>query len=188
MLPHCKTLKQNRKNLFSFSGQIHDENEQYGTGYEGIFPCYIVNCWSPFEELEQLLFSGRCSLCPSYNQEVGRTRRIRVVRMRHGELQQLCFVLLFLLLSPQQSLDRDNFQKVKVYEKCGGGRTTIITVVLYFFLPWDAPRSPSVLTGSGGLLCAGRADVNQAWRTSAAGTNNPTSRHPFFHPNFPPSN
>lgn len=50
--------------------------------------------------------------------------------------------------------------------------------MLYFFLLWDAPRSPSVLIGSGGLLCAGRADVNRAWRTSAAGSNIPILLHP----------
>lgn len=50
-----------------------------------------------------------------------------------------------------------------------------LTVVLYFFLLRDAPSSPSVLIGSGEHPCAGPADVNQAWRTSAAGTNIPTS-------------
>lgn len=53
-------------------------------------------------------------------------------------------------------LSEINSEKVKACEKSGGGRTTIIAVVLYFFLLWDAPRSPSVLIGSGGLLCAGR--------------------------------
>lgn len=100
--------------------------------------------------------------------------------MRHGALKQICFVLCFLGLSPQRSLVRDNSEKVKAWEKSGGGRTTIIAVVLYFFLLWDAPRSPSVLIGSGGLLYAGRADVNRAWRTSAAGTNIPTLLHPKF--------
>lgn len=57
-----------------------------------------------------------------------------------------------------------------------------LTVVLYFFLLRDAPRSPSVLIGSGERPCAGRADVNRAPRSSAAGTNIHTSLLPFFHP------
>lgn len=57
-----------------------------------------------------------------------------------------------------------------------------LTVVLYFFLPQDAPSSPSVLIGSGEHPCARCADVNRAWRTSAAGTNIPTSLLPFLQP------
>lgn len=60
-----------------------------------------------------------------------------------------------------------------------------LTVVLYFFLLRDAPSSPSVLIGSGEHQCADRADVNGAWRTSAAGTNIPTSLLPFSYPSFP---
>lgn len=60
------------------------------------------------------------------------------------------------------SLVRDYFEKVKVCEKCGGGRTITDSVVLYFFLLRDAPSSPSVLIGSGEHPCAGRADVNRA--------------------------
>lgn len=70
---------------------------------------------------------------------------------------------------------RDYFEKVKVCEKCGGGRTIRGSVVLYFFLLRDAPSSPSVLIGSWEHPCAVCADVNRAWRTSAAGTYIPTS-------------
>lgn len=59
-------------------------------------------------------------------------------------------------------LVRDYSEKVKVCEKCGGGRTIRDSVVLYFFLLRDAPNSPSVLIGSGERPCAGRADVNRA--------------------------
>lgn len=57
-----------------------------------------------------------------------------------------------------------------------------LTVVLYFFLLQDAPHSPSVLIGSGECSHAHCADVNGAWRTSAAGTNIPTSLLPFLRP------
>lgn len=59
-----------------------------------------------------------------------------------------------------------------------------LAVVLYFFLQRGAPSSPSALIGSWEHPLAGRADVNRAWRTSAAGSNITTSLLPFFHPFF----
>lgn len=69
-----------------------------------------------------------------------------------------------------------------LWEVCRRKDNKGLTVVLYFFLLQDAPRSPSVLIGSGERSRARCADVNGAWRTSAAGTNIPTSLLPFLHP------
>lgn len=69
-----------------------------------------------------------------------------------------------------------------LWEVCRRKDNKSLTVVLYFFLLQDAPRSPSVLIGSGASSRARCADVNEAWRTSAAGTNIPTSLLPFLHP------
>lgn len=69
-----------------------------------------------------------------------------------------------------------------LWEVCRWKDNKSLTVVLYFFLLQDAPRSPSVLIGRGERSRARCADVNGAWRTSAAGNNIPTSLLPFLHP------
>lgn len=60
-----------------------------------------------------------------------------------------------------------------------------LAVVLYFFLQRDAPSSPSVLIGSWEHPFAGCADVNWAWRTSAAGSNIPGLPPPLLLPSSP---
>lgn len=67
-----------------------------------------------------------------------------------------------------------------LWEMCRRKDNKSLTVVVYFFLLQDAARSPSVPIGSGERSRARCADVNGAWRTSAAGTNIPTSLLPFL--------
>lgn len=75
----------------------------------------------------------------------------------------------------------DYWEGQGLWEVCRRKDNKSLTVVLYFFLLQDAPSSPSVLIGSGEHPCARCADVNRASRTSAAGTNIPTSLLPFLH-------
>lgn len=67
-----------------------------------------------------------------------------------------------------------------LWEMCRRKDNKRRAVVMYFFLLQDAARSPSVLIGSGERWRARCADVNRAWRTSAAGPNIPTSLLPFL--------
>lgn len=74
-----------------------------------------------------------------------------------------------------------------LWEMCRRKDNKSLTVVMYFFLLQDAPRGPSVLIGSGERSRARCADVNGAWRTSAAGLIFPHPSSLFFARSLAPS-
>lgn len=190
ILPHWKKQRQNRKNLFPFSGQRVDKNETKSSrgGYEGISPCDIVNCCCLMLNILNNYYYSVAGVLYVLTMLRKRVKGGDVLRQDSIKSNLFTFVFLILLWRKPTmwcvTRQRLLWEGQGLWEVWRRKDNKSLTVVLYFFLLRDTPSSPSVLIGSGEHPCAGRADVNRAWRTSAAGTNIPTSLLPFFHPSF----
>lgn len=147
---YCLTEKTNAKQeksvlLFRLKNWRKRDRKQHNGGYEGIFPCDIVNCFSPlqnnFNNYYYIVAGVLYVLCMLtkrwrrwYAMVVLRVSCIRNTctvsqsfktnSHRVSCICLTCFPCIMMEASNGMvALVRDYFEKVKVCEKCGGGRT-----------------------------------------------------------------
>lgn len=112
------------------------DRKTYRRGYEGIFPCNIVNCFS-YHNYHYVVAGVQCVLCVVSNSwetdiykgciKVKHYEQNSTVEQKFLQTNFISFVFLESVLMKTSngmvSLVRDYLEKVKVCETCVGGRT-----------------------------------------------------------------